>query len=114
MREIILYCSESGRCPVEEFFDSLTQKQFERVAFVLDLIEQLDFVPKEYLKKLEGTDDIWEVRVRQGRNIFRLLGFLDKNSLVILNHAFAKKSRKIPKKEILIAEQRKQDYFQRK
>ena len=114
MREIILYCSESGRCPVEEFFDSLTQKQFEKVAFVLDLIEQLNFVPKEYLKKLDGTDGIWEVRVRQGRNIFRLLGFFDENSLVILNHAFAKKSRKIPKKEILIAEQRRQDYFQRK
>jgi len=126
MREIILYHLESGRCPVEEFLNSLTNKQFEKMAFVFDLIEQLDMIPREYFKKLEGTDDIWEVRaqqgtdgiwevrVQQGRNIFRLLGFFDEKNLVVLNHAFAKKSQKIPKKEIVIAEQRKQDYFKQK
>jgi len=114
MREIILYCFESGRCPVEEFFDSLTEKQFEKAAFVLDLIEQLDNVPSDYLKKLKGTDDLWEVRIRESSNIFRLLGFFDGNTFLILNHAFFKKSQKLPQKEIAVAQKRKQDYFQRK
>jgi phage-related protein len=114
MREIILYCFESGKCPVEEFFDSLTQKQFEKTAFVLDLIEQSDIIPHEYFKKLKGTDEIWEVRIRYGNNIFRLLGFFDTNNFIILNHAFTKKSQKTPKKEIEIAEQRKKDYFKQK
>jgi hypothetical protein len=41
------------------------------------LIEELDIVPGQYLKKLVNTTDIWEVRVQFGRNIFRLLGFFD-------------------------------------
>ena len=113
-REIILYCFESGKCPVEEFLDSLTAKQFEKVAFVFDLIEQLDVVPQAYFKKMEGTKDLWEVRVQSGRMIFRFLGFLDEGTLVILAHAFAKKTQKISSRDIELVEQRKRDYFARK
>ncbi|MDX8392818.1 MAG: type II toxin-antitoxin system RelE/ParE family toxin, partial [Mariprofundaceae bacterium] len=60
-----------------------------------------------------NTDDIWEVRVQVGNNIFRLLGFLDGGNLVILNHAFQKKTQKTPKREIYTAETRKQDYLNR-
>ncbi len=111
MREILFYHLESGRCPVEEFLDTLTDKQFEKVSFVLDLIEQLDIIPQEYFKKLKGSDDIWEVRVQYGNNIFRLLGFFDANNIVILNHAFTKKTQKTPAREINIAEKRKREYL---
>jgi len=36
MRKIKFYTLETGKCPVEEFFDSLTNKQFEK--FPLSLI----------------------------------------------------------------------------
>jgi phage-related protein len=114
MRKIKLYRLETGKCPVEEFFDSLTNKQFEKISFVLDLIEQIDIVPRKYFKKLKGTDDIWEVRIQHGNNIFRILGFFDGKYLVVLNHAFTKKSQKIPKKEIAVAEKRKHNYFKQK
>ncbi len=114
MRKIKFYRFETGKSPVEEYFDSLTDKQFEKVAFVLDIIEKLDIVPRKFFKKLQSTDGIWEVRVQQGNNIFRILGFLDGKDLVILNHAFTKKSQKIPQKEIATAEKRKQDYYSRK
>lgn len=114
MRKIKFYRSETGNCPVEKYFDSLTNKQFEKIAFVLDIIEQLDIVPRKFFKKLQGTNDIWEVRVQQGNNIFRILGFFDGKDLVILNHAFTKKSQKVPQKEIAVAEKRQQDYFNRK
>ena len=114
MRKIKFYRSETGKCPVEEYFDSLTNKQFEKISFVLDLIEQIDIVPRKYFKKLKGTDDIWEVRVQHGNNIFRILGFFDGKDLVILNHAFTKKSQKIPQKEINTAEKRKIQYFKQK
>ena len=81
---------------------------------MLDIIEQLDIVPRKFFKKLQSTDDIWEVRVQQGNSIFRILGFLDGKNLVILNHGFTKKSQKIPKKEIATAEKRKRDYYNRK
>ena len=114
MRKIKFYKFETGKSPVEEYFDSLTNKQFEKIAFVLDIIEQFDIVPRKFFKKLQSTDDIWEVRVQQGNNIFRILGFLDGKDLIILNHGFTKKSQKTPQKEIATAEKRKQNYYNRK
>ncbi len=114
MRKIKFYRLETGKCPVEEYFDSLTNKQFEKISFVLDLIEQIDIVPRKYFKKLKGTNEVWEVRIQYGNNIFRILGFFDGKDLIILNHAFTKKSQKIPQKEIDTAEKRKHDYFKQK
>ena len=61
-----------------------------------------------------NTDDIWEVRVISSSNIFRLLGFFDEDNLVILTNGFIKKTQKTPKKEIKLAEERKNDYLKRK
>ena len=81
---------------------------------MLNLIEEQERVSTVYFKKLISTDDIWEVRVQSGNNIFRLLGFLDGNELVILTHAFQKKTQKTPRNEIKIAEKRKKDYLNRR
>lgn len=114
MRTIEFYETSSGRSPVEEFLDSLSDPQARKVAWVLRLVERLDAVPLQYFKKLTGTHDIWEVRIQLGGNIFRLLGFLPHASVVVLTHGFAKKSRKTPIHEIELAEQRKRDYLQRR
>jgi phage-related protein len=114
MREINFYHLENGDCPVQDYLDSLSNKQAEKVFFVLDLIENFDIVPGKFFKKLEATEDIWEVRIQYGNNIFRLFGFLDGNDLVVLNHAFTKKTQKTPAKEIKIAECRKKEYFSRR
>ena len=45
MKEIIFYRSESGKCPVEEFFDDLNAKQAQKVAWVLSIIEENNNVP---------------------------------------------------------------------
>ena len=114
MREVSFYRTTSGHCPVEQFLDSLTVRQSTKVTWTLRLIEDLEFVPKQYFKKLVGTDDIWEIRVNIGGDTFRLLSFFDGPRLVVLNHAFAKQTRKIPRSDIRLAERRKRDYFRRK
>ena len=58
MREILFYKTASGRNPVKEFLDSLKSKQSQKVAWVLQLLEELDRVPKQYFKKLENTEEI--------------------------------------------------------
>ena len=78
------------------------------------MIEELPKVPKQYFKKLINTDEIWEVRVSVGKNIFRLLGFFQGNNLIILTNAFQKKTQKTPKSMIKIAEQRKKEYLKRR
>jgi len=110
-RKIIFFKLKSGKSPVLEFLNKLTPKQKKKTAFVLSLIEDLPTIPKEYFKKMRGTDDLWEIRVQSGNNIFRILGFIHGKNLIILNHAFVKKTQKTPKNEIRIAKQRKQQYL---
>ena len=114
MREIRFYRTASGHSSIEEFLDSLSAKQAQKTTWVLQLIEELDVIPAQYFKKLVNTDNIWEVRVLSGGNIFRILGFLEGERLVVLNHAFKKKTQKMPLKEIKIAESRKRDYLRRR
>lgn len=77
------------------------------------LIEELDSIPAQYFKKLIGTEDIWEVRVQIGGDTIRMLGFLHGSRLLILTNGFAKKTRKVPAREINLAERRKRDYLGR-
>ncbi|MFZ5519187.1 MAG: type II toxin-antitoxin system RelE/ParE family toxin [Candidatus Zhuqueibacterota bacterium] len=114
MREIKFYRTSSGKCPVEDFLDLLNDQQVKKVLWVLKLVKELEIVPKEYFKKLAGIDNIWEVRIVTGRNLYRILGFFDGSEFVVLTNAFAKKSQKIPRKEIQLAEQRRRDYLERK
>lgn len=114
MRTIIFYKTQSGKCPVSEFLDSLSSKQAKKVTWVLNLVENQPRVPVEYFKKLTGTSGLWEIRIQYGSDIFRLLGFIDDGKLVILTNGFTKKSQKTPANEIQIAELRKTDYLQRK
>ena len=114
MKTVNFYITEEGKTPVIDFLDSLSTKQAQKMTWVLQLIEELDVIPSTYLKKLVNTEDIWEVRVQVGNNIFRLLGFFDGNNLVVLNHGFQKKTQKTPSKEIKLAEQRRKDYLRRK
>ena len=82
MREVIFYRKENGECPVELFLDSLSAMQAKKVAWVLRVVRQFPLVPTQYLKKLEGTNGIWEIRVDSGSDTFRLLGFLIKGILL--------------------------------
>ena len=113
MKEIQFYKTKSGKCPVEDFFDTLSEKQVEKVLWVLRIIRDLDFVPREYLKKLINTEDIWEIRVKSGGNIFRILGFFHENQIIILTNGFMKKTQKTPLNEIKIAQERRKDYLER-
>jgi phage-related protein len=103
---ILCYETVSGKSPVEDFLDLMSSKQAQKTAWVFSLIEELPTVPTNYLKKLVNTDDIWEVRVAFANDIFRFLGFFDGAELIVLNHAFQKKTQKTPRKDIKIAEDR--------
>jgi phage-related protein len=114
VREIQFYRIASGACPIEEFLDSHGPKQAQKVVWVLSAVKELARVPQQYFKKLEGTEELWEVRADFGGNAFRLLGFWDSGRLIILTHGFAKKAQKTPEREITLAEQRRRDYLSRK
>ncbi len=113
MREILFYRTKSGECPVEDFLDTLDGKQAQKVAWVMQAVEELEKVPTTYLKKLVNTKGIWEIRVQMGSNIFRFLGFFNQGDFIVLTNGFQKKIQKTPKSEILLSEHRKLDYLER-
>ncbi len=114
MREVRFYRTASGRCPIHEFLDSLTAKAAQKTTWVLRLVEELEPVPRQYFKKLRDTDFLWEVRAQQGGNAYRLLGFFDGPRLVVLTNGLAKKSEKIPHRELDLARERRLDYLSRR
>ena len=114
MRTVNFYRLPNGNSPVEEFLDSLTGKQAQKVLWVLQLIEELEVIPRQYFKKLVDSEGIWEVRIQFGNDIFRLLGFFDGGALLILTNGFAKKTQKTPPQEIALAVRRKEEYLARR
>ena len=114
MRVIEFYKTSSGTNPVEDFLDSLSDQRAQKLARVLRLIERLERVPEQYLKKLVGTDQLWEIRVQAGGKSYRLLGFLDGPVLLILTNGFLKKQQKTPRQEVELAQRRRAEYLQRK
>jgi phage-related protein len=112
-REIRFYKTANQKCPVEVFLDSLPSKAVQKVTWTLNLIEDLDIVPRQYFSKMAGTEDIWECRIKHGSNSFRVFAFWDGDK-VILTNGFAKKSQKAPTREIEKAKNFKRDHFDRK
>ena len=94
----------------EEFFVKQREKVKTKIIWTLELIEELERVPETYLKHLENTDGLYEIRVQQGSDIFRIFCFFDQGQLIILTNGFQKKTQKSPKKEIEKALKIKTEY----
>jgi len=94
----------------QEFFDKQSKKVKAKIVWTFDLVEDLQRVPETYLKHLENTDGLYEIRVQAGSDIFRIFCFFDKCKLVVLAHGFQKKAQKTPKKEIEQALKIKEEY----
>ena len=94
----------------QEFFDKQSKKVKAKIVWTFDLIEDLQQVPETYLKHIENTEGLYEIRVQFGGDIFRIFCFFDKGQLVILANGFQKKTQKTPKKEIELALKIKAEY----
>lgn len=114
MREIRFYRTAAGHCPAEEFLDSLGPKQAQKMVWVLRLVEEIDSVPAQYLKRLVGTAGLWEIRAQQGGEALRMLGFFERSDVFVLTGGFAKKSTKTPRREVETAEARRLDHLSRR
>jgi phage-related protein len=71
-------------------------------------------VPDRFFKHLEGTDGIYEMRVKVGSDIYRIFCFFDQGQLIILLNGFQKKKDKTPRQEIIRAERLKKEYYDNK
>ena len=94
----------------QDFFDKQTTKVKSKIVWTFELIEDLQRVPETYLKHLENTDGLYEIRVQVASDIFRIFCFFDEGQLVVVANSFQKKTQKTPKKEIETAVKIKKEY----
>lgn len=112
MFEIIFYEKSDVDKPVEEFLDSLEPKMRAKLVGILEILQEKGNSLREpYSKHLD--DGIFEVRVKVGNNISRILFFFVIGKKIILTNGFIKKSQKTPPREIEIAKERRAEYMER-
>ena len=108
-RKIIFYQDHFTR-----FYLDQSEKVQAKIEHVFRIVRQMERVPEKYLKHLEGTDGLFEIRVDMGSNTFRIFCCFDKGDLVVLFNGFQKKSQKTPRNEMELAERLKKGYFRTK
>ena len=94
-----------------DFYSRQDLKTKEKIDFVLDLIRNVERVPIKFLKYLEGTDGLYEVKVLTHKSNIRIFSFFDEGNLVILINSYVKKTNKIPKNELELGIKLKKEYF---
>ena len=99
-----------GACPVQIFLDGLPARDAQKTLWVLRLIERLPRVPATYLKKLTGTEEIWEVRIQGTGQTYRLLGFCHRDTLWLTN-GYSKKGSRIDRQQVARAERARADFM---
>ena len=95
----------------QEFYLTVNDSVREKIGYVFRVIETVDKVSEKFLKHVEGSDGLYEIRIESGSNIYRIFCCFDRGNLVVLFNAFQKKTQKTPKQEIELAEKLKDEYF---
>jgi phage-related protein len=106
---IIYYISDSGEIPVRDFLDAARPSLKTKALRILMNISEFGLqsvIP--HIKKLIGTP-FWEIRIL-GADSTRILFVTEINKQIILLHAFYKKTKKTPQKELNIVYNRYKDY----
>jgi phage-related protein len=82
------------------FLKKQDRKVQDKIFKVIEAIETLERIPSSYLRHMEGTNGLFEARIKLASNIWRVFCFFDEGKLVILLNGFTKKTEKTPKSEI--------------
>jgi phage-related protein len=110
--EAIYYETPKGECPVRDFLDELPKahraKVFAAIALLQDRGPALGF---PYTSQVEGK--MRELRTHYGRQLYRILYFMDNRRRVVLLEAFEKDTVKVPLERLAVAASRLQDHLKR-
>ena len=88
-REIILYEDH-----FTNFYNRLNKKVKDKIIWTFRVIETLDKIPFDYFRSIENSNGLFEIRISQGTEIFRIFCFFSKGNLVVLANGFQKKRRR--------------------
>ncbi len=105
--QVILYESEGGQKPIEDFINSLQPDTIAKLIRQIDLLEE--FGPRLGMPNAKPIGKgLYELRVR-GRQEVRVLYIFAMKSKIYLLHGFTKKTQKISRIDLDIAINRKNE-----
>lgn len=93
----------------DDFMESLTEKEQEKVQYGLLLLKTQDRLSKKFVKFIK--EDLYELRTEYNGNIYRVFFIFDEGNIVVLFHGFQKKTQETPEKEIKKAIKIKKEYY---
>lgn len=103
------FVTDSGRSPVKEFIQALDPRSQRKFFYVRALLDEFGpRLPMPHAKYI--GDDIFELRFTGSEGNIRVLYFFVQSNNIIFLHGFIKKSKRIPRREKMVALERKQAF----
>ena len=98
----------------KNFKRTVSQQVLDKFYEIFLYIMTLEVIPSTYFRSIEGVKGLFEIRVEEGGNIYRVFCCFDDGNLVVLFNAFHKKAQKTPPNEIAKAKRIMKEYFDNK
>lgn len=98
----------------KNFKRTVSQQVLDKFYEVFIYIMTLEVIPSIYLRSVEGVKGLYEIRVEESGNIYRVFCCFDEGKLIVLFNAFHKKTQKTQPKEIARAKRIMEEYFDNK
>ena len=109
VRQVVAYANY-----FKDFKKSLSKETLQKIYQIFIYIMTQEQVPAKFLKSITGVVGLYEIRVEESGNIYRIFCCMDEGRLVILFNGFQKKSQKTPPEEIERAKRIMNEYFAKK
>ena len=111
--KIEFYQLPDGSSPILAWFREQEPEVQAEFARIFDLLQEHGIsVGMPHLRSIADSK-LYEIRVRQNKNIYRIFEFAYTGKRFMLLHGFQKKTQKTPKKELEIAESRMKAFLER-
>ena len=109
VRQVVAYANY-----FKDFKKTLSKETLQKMYQIFIYIMTQEQVPVKFLKAITGVAKLYEIRVKEGGNIYRIFCCMDEGRLVILFNGFQKKTQKTPQGEIERAKRIMNEYFAQK
>ena len=106
----IYFRSESSKCPVKEFVESLDRYSQRKFFFVVGLLSEFGHKLPQPHAKLIG-DGIFELRFRGIEGSIRIMYFFFHHDKAVLTNGFIKKTDKTPANQKKLSIERRKAYL---
>lgn len=109
----IEYYVENAKSPVVEFLNKLNSKEQAKILREIDLLQDFGlFLGSPHIKKLEGQyNKLWELRIKQSTNDFRVFFFSFNQGKFVLLHGIRKTTDTTPKNALEVSLKRLNNYL---